>query len=56
MTNSEDMQAVITQVAIQAVTMVVRAIGKADLPTEAHTRRSSSEKLHKARQAGPMLS
>ena len=50
---SEIMQVVIIQVAIQAVTMVVRAMREADLTAEKHTRRSSPEEPQRSWQAVP---
>ena len=41
MANSEDIQAVIMQAAIQAVMAVVRVMREADPPSEPHTRRMS---------------
>ena len=56
MVNSEELQAAITQVAIQEATMAVRAMKEAKLPTKPHTRRSNPEEHHRSRQAGPMMS
>ena len=47
MANSEDMQAAIMQEVTREATAVVRAMREADLPNEAHTRRSSPEEPHK---------
>ena len=41
--NSEYMQAAITQAAIQAASVVVKGIRKADPTTELHTKRKSPE-------------
>ena len=43
MANSVEMQAVLTQVAIQAAKAVVRAMREAALPAKPHMRRSISE-------------
>ena len=55
MANSEDMQAVIMQLAIWAAVVVLRAIREADLLTQPHTRRSSPEEPQRPRQAEPIL-
>ena len=47
MANSEYMQAVIREVAIQADMVAVKAIREAQLTTEPHTRRNSQEEPHK---------
>ena len=44
------------QVAIQVVTVVVRAMMEEDLSTKPHTRRSIPAEQHRPRQARPMLS
>ena len=41
---------------MQAAITAVRAMGEADLPAEAHTRRSIPEEYHRPRQGGPMMS
>ena len=56
MTKSEDMQAAIIEVTIQAATIVVRAVREVDQLAESHTRRSSQKEHHRPKQAGPMLS
>ena len=54
--NSEDIQAAITQVATQAATTVVRAMREADPPAKPHTRKSITEEHHQPIQARPMMS
>ena len=49
MANTEDMQASIMQVAIQAATAAVRAEREADLPAEPHATKSCSEETHRPR-------
>ena len=56
MANSEEIQAVIMQVAIQAATVAVRAVREANQPTKSHTRKSIQEEQQKPRQARPMMS
>ena len=55
MSNAEQMQAAIMQVAIQAVTVPVRVMRKANPPAKPHTRRNTQEEHHKPRQARPMM-
>ena len=56
MENSKDMQAAITQAAIQAATVMLRAKREAELSAEPHTRRSIPEEHHRLRQARPVMS
>ena len=44
MANTEDMQAVITQVAIQAATVTVKAMMEEALPAKPHTRSTAQTK------------
>ena len=55
MENLEEMQAPITQVAIQAATLVAGAMRLADPPAKPHTSRRIPEH-QRPRQAGPMMS
>ena len=56
MANSEEMQAAITQVAIQVATVAVRAMREEDPPAEPHTGRTIFKEQCRPRQAGPMMS
>ena len=51
MANSEDMQVVIMQMAIQAATAAVRVMRKTDQTCGPHTIRNSQEGPHRPRQA-----
>ena len=56
MANSDKVQVAITQMAIQAATVTVRAMRAAGTTNKWHTRSHNPEEPNRPRQAEPMLS